>query len=666
MDKSNFLWTLLYIFIILTILFFIEKFIEKKIRSSNGTKWRLSYGIAQFIIALFAFIWIKGHSTILIKELYITVLIGAIILAIVGLGDIFIGTFNNKAYRLKPSPWSSLLQLIYEGASIWIITVLLALIAYFVWTLDRGFEISDESYYVLLAIYPSAVKLYISAQHWLTFALWSITGTLFGFRAIGLGILLFTAAILAHGVIHAYTLTSLTGTFHRREKAIIFACTLTGALLYGATINFSPCYNLLASSASYTAVGLVLLTIGRTSNRRLNALYFLAGCAIGIVLLNKASAGIAILSLIIALIAFLGGAIRRRVSGIVQIIFGMIAFVVLISYSHFTTSNVLEELTFGMSVFKSVQVESTNVRLLRYWHEFFAQIRWSGVMFVIPIAYLSTHTKSRNFSLCTGVALLCVVLLRYFYLPDVFTASRWLSASASLSTILALSLISTVPIWTKDIKAVALTIGLSILPYCVAFGTGNGIHTQIVASLASWGTVIAILAIATNSKGHHNSIAMIICAAFVYVIAYQVVDSGSRPYNLNSPIWEQNIPTKIGLIGTVKIDKATHEFVSTLTDAAQNSNIANNRPFLGFYNLPGVALVIQGIPVFSPWLTNAKQSEVMLSRVTPDILRTAVIGINGSRQLPIQFSSFPAGYKKCGEATYPYANQHIQLWVPAQ
>ena len=49
--------------------------------------------------------------------------------------------------------------------------------AYCVWTLDRGFEITDEAYYLLLAMHAGSVKLFISAQQWITAGLWQITGS---------------------------------------------------------------------------------------------------------------------------------------------------------------------------------------------------------------------------------------------------------------------------------------------------------------------------------------------------------------------------------------------------------------------------------------------------------------------------------------------------------
>ncbi len=209
---------------------------------------------------------------------------------------------NSIQNHQRKNLWPNLIFSFNKGASIWTILVFLILASYCIWSLDRAFEISDESYYLLLAINSSAVKLFVSAQHWVTSGLWSITGSMVGFRAIGLVILLISAAILARGIIHAYVAVSIIDAFLPMELFVIYASTLTGALLYGASINFSPCYNLLATAASYAAIGFVLISVRGDSVWSVKISTFLVGSALGITMLNKFSAGILVLFLAVIFI----------------------------------------------------------------------------------------------------------------------------------------------------------------------------------------------------------------------------------------------------------------------------------------------------------------------------------------------------------------------------
>jgi hypothetical protein len=76
-------------------------------------------------------------------------------------------------------------------------------VAYCIWTLDRGFEITDEAYYLLLAMHAGSVKFFISAQQWITAGLWQIAGSITIFRAAGMVLLLSSSALLALGVFSA-------------------------------------------------------------------------------------------------------------------------------------------------------------------------------------------------------------------------------------------------------------------------------------------------------------------------------------------------------------------------------------------------------------------------------------------------------------------------------
>lgn len=492
-------------------------------------------------------------------------------------------------------------------------------------------------------------------------------------------ILLVAAGILAYGVIETCINFSITGPIKLREGVVIFGSTLSAALLYGSTINFSPCYNLIATASSYAAVGFVLLALSRSSGYLTKVLHLFTGCVLGIAILNKFSAGLCTFFLIIIFIAVFGNIIRKQLLQIALILIGIVITIFFFVSIHMMTENVVDEFRSGMAVFKQVQTEPTSVRLFRYVHEFTSQLFWSGAFLVIPILWLSAVNKTRYVILIRNLAIIITLLLGCYHIKNAFPLVPsdliWIGVQAeAIALVLALSLINTTLTWTKDIKTAVLIIGLIGLPYCVAIGTGNSIHTQVIISLAPWGTVIAVLAIPNRLKGYRNKMSMLICALFVSVIIVQVFLCSLSPYHLNSSVWKQHIPTKISTIGIVMTDKATHDYVVALMTATKEGSILKAQPFLGFYNMPGAAIVMETIPLFSPWISNVGQSELILAKVNPKLLQIAVIGImlnpdSSMPTLPKQLSGFPKGYKKCGEAVYPdfpYRNQRIQMWVPIQ
>lgn len=94
MDLSNLFGRLLIIAVSLTCLYFIENFIKEKTQGSDSAKWRLRIGGIQYIFALASFIWLLKNPAICGKGLYIILILGTILLAVLGLGEILIGILN--------------------------------------------------------------------------------------------------------------------------------------------------------------------------------------------------------------------------------------------------------------------------------------------------------------------------------------------------------------------------------------------------------------------------------------------------------------------------------------------------------------------------------------------------------------------------------------------
>jgi len=285
---------------------------------------------------------------------------------------------------------------------------------------------------------------------------------------------------------------------------------------------------------------------------------------------------------------------------------------------------------------------------------------------IIPFAFLSVYSTIRYKSYYVSGSIICIILLTIYNLPVSFRTNIWSVTTSFLSAILAISLIL-VPAWFKNYKSFTITAVLFILPYAVSFGTGNSINSQIVASLCSWAILISFLALSANFNTSQKILSYFLCLIFISVIAGQVIYKSIKPYHMISPIWHQNIPVTIGHIGNIKVDKQTFNFISTLDTISNNCNVLNNCSYLGLYGMPGVALIIGGIPHFAPWLTNDEQAEEILRRTDPGMLKNMILGItinsDGKHsKLPVQLSNFPNGYINCGEVTYPWQKKTLQIW----
>ena len=563
------------------------------------------------------------------------------------------------------SPYSSwrFERIVNTGILFFAVVVML----YCVWTLDRGFEITDEAYYILLAVHASTQKLYISAQHWITTWLWQVTGSLAMFRAAGMVALLFSSILLALGT---FSVCRRFGVIRDgfQAKEVIVAGSVVGAMLYASTINFSPCYNLLASAGAYAAAGLVLLAAQRLSVAQKHVLYVLAGCAVGAESLCKASAGATTFVILITWLYVFERSYFHKICGMVAVATGSVAFAWIALLSNTTISDAAQAVEQGMQLFRIVQVEAIDARLIRYATQFGQNIMSTVVAFALPLISFAIYAKTRRtIFVKLGLGVLLVILLFGRHLLGGWNDGGSFTAPFAIVAMLIMALVVSIPVWIKNRNLMVLLGGLILLPYSVAMGTGNTLFTQVIVSLAPWGTLIGVLVVARFPENHSKMPISLIGLCFIATVSLQIVTSGFRPYHMSTPLIKQDREFVTGNLGVVKVDAGTHKFLTDINAAAKDCNIASGTPFLGLYNIPGVALALQATPVLSPWLNNVAQAEFVLERTHPEELRSVVLALNtGNTEdlppLPLQLKAFPSGYRYCGMATYPFGSQKIQIW----
>ena len=556
--------------------------------------------------------------------------------------------------------------------AVYFLFLLAVQILFSAFTLNRGFDISDEGYLVILAKYPDTFKAFVSGAQWITSFLWTITGSLYGFRATGLVIILLGATILSLGAIRAATFCHIPVMPGRSSRLAIISCTVGLALhwdSYGSTVFFTPSYNLLATAGSYSAIGLGLLACDTKLKYEAVALHLLAGASLGIVFLGKFPAGIIVSLLTVFLTIVFSGTVTERCRGAGLICVGMVATIVLIIVSHMPLSTALTEFRLGLSFYKVALQEPESVRLMRNGAELLHHWISSAREFLFPLLLFVLYALfQREEFAFAGVVLL--VLFLSFGKYAVGGELHLGTEIAAFSVMLAALILLTIRSWTKNLKATILIAGLIALPYCVAIGTSNSFPPQILVSLGSWGTVIALFAYRTDVAGYHRFPVVLMCILFVSVSAVQLITSGlSASYHMSRPLLDETENTRIEALGTIRLDPEIHTFIEDLTVAASTCRISPGSPFIGLYNIPGVALVIQAIPVQTPWLISADQAEAWLRAAPPETLLAAVVGVQlppdgHMPRIPEALSNFPDNYKLCGQATYPYMQQQIQIWAP--
>ncbi len=273
----------------------------------------------------------------------------------------------------------------------------LVVLGYCIWALPRGFDITDESYFLLLAIYPDVFKAFVSGAQWITSPLWSVTGSLSGFRAIGLGTIIFGGLTLALGAIRAANSCGLPIAAGRGSYVAIISTTLVVALhwnSYGVSVFFTPSYNLIATAAGYSTIGFTLLCIDRKSVGHAAAFHILAGAGLGIVLLCKFPAGVSILVLTLALIWAFSRSLRELAFGISTTFIGAVTVIFVIVSAHMTPVAALEEFKTGLSLYTVALPEAPIARLMRNAGELLTHWSLTATQFAWPIVLFGAYALS--------------------------------------------------------------------------------------------------------------------------------------------------------------------------------------------------------------------------------------------------------------------------------
>jgi hypothetical protein len=350
---------------------------------------------------------------------------------------------------------------------------------------------------------------------------------------------------------------------------------------------------------------------------------------------------------------------------------GAAVFVGLALLSNTTIGDAIDALKQGLELFRLVQSESVGHRLVRYAFGFGEQLGVALFEFSLPLLALIVFIATRRLAFAIGgLAALLLVLLIRGHLIGGWENGASFAPPAAIYAMLVMALIVSFPIWGRNRNSFALVLGLVLLPYTVGIGTGNALFTQIVVSLAPWAVLIGLLIVAHPAKDFRKMPVTLVGFSFISTVALQTGTSGFRPYHLSAPIFEQDQTFVSEGLGSIKVDAGTHKFLTDAKAAAQSCGIGPASPFLGLYNIPGVALALQAVPIMTPWITNLGQANFVIERLDPHSRQSAVLALNlGNTKelppLPDALKGFPTGYQYCGSATYPYGDQEIQIWRPS-
>jgi hypothetical protein len=537
-------------------------------------------------------------------------------------------------------------------------------LGWLVFHLNRGFELTDESFYILSAIHADRIRFFFTPVHWVSSALWAITGSLVAFRTLGLFLVLASAIFLAWVVLVVAPLASLETPLTRIGRGAVLATAASGAMLYGSLLSFTPSYNNLGMTGASFAMGFGLLAL--RPGRYAWTCALVAGIMVAVTVLCKFSAGVCTAGLLAFLHLVFGW--RQRGAGrvLLVLVLGAVSTLFISVLGQGGVDEVRRQFEAGVEVLWYAQGDkSTFVRIARSTADMSSLLLATVSTFAIPLACFAVGVFWRPMLFgCIGIVWFCGVLTLDPRLVSGGT-SHYYSQGLALTTCLLLALLASFRRWASDIRATSLVFALVALPVAVALGTSNPLQIQILTALAPWGLLIALFGF--SSRSVLLPVAMV-GTLFNAIVLFQVVSNGAEPYRMR-PLTEQTEAVEIGQLGILKVDALTASLVRDIGAAASTCEVRPGTPFVDFYNLPGVALIVGGVPIESPWFLDTGYANLALKNAPADSLQRAVLAVkleqSGSRPVPPrQLQHFPMGFTLCGRSLGPFDLQTIELWAP--
>jgi hypothetical protein len=541
-----------------------------------------------------------------------------------------------------------------------------ALIAGVIWSSDRGLELTDEAYYLLSAIHPDQVQLYISAQHWVLAPLWTLTESLQGFRLTGAALLLGAAVLLALGATRSLAL--LTGAVPTAFAFLgVAAAGGVGGLLYVVTIAPSPSYNLLASAGAYGAVGCALLAVDQRRIAANGAFCVFAGAWLALCMMNKPLAGVCVGLTVLALVLFLQSGPRKWLmagAGVLGALCTLSIFVLIQP----SVLAVYDSIRGGLELFQMVQTEPIAARLARYAVTVLLSTGTSLLVFApaIILAVALPRYPRQWLAWSMLFTALCSIILGKHYLGG---ATRYESIAEVIYALMIITIGLGFRSWNSHPKVRLLFLVLLILPFSCTIGTGNSLFTQVIVALAPWTILATLLCFTASQNGVIRLAQSGTTMLLLIVIPVQVISSFTRePYHLNAPLTAQSERVIVERLGSVKVDPRTRQLLSDIETVRTVCAIEPDAFFLGLFNVPGLALVLDVVPPVTPWLNNSDQAATVLSRWQPDALTQVILALTqealaGPSGLPQALRPNPDIAKFCGRATFPHESKIVEFWL---
>lgn len=520
------------------------------------------------------------------------------------------------------------------GASLLLVTLaallLLAQTALYLWMAPRGFEFTDEAYYLLNLLHWRDFQgnvTFFAAYFELPFR--ALGQNVAAVRVFSLVLLLACAAYCTSGVLHHLAARALT--LDPLLKVVCVMAGMAGAMLYFSRLSTLrvPSYNLGALCAALVATGLLLGMLSASCERR--ARYwkmFGYGVAVGMCGLNKPTSGLALV-FVQALFVFMVARPWLREHGVQCVVLALVGVAANAAGLFLMAPHWLDQLREGLALVSLTDGRGIlglgNLARFHLQEVILENLHW-GVL--SAAAYLGSLWAARRWGIrLAGVPDLLLVAASAYLLSIFGDDSLWWPIVVWACLLL---MVGTERRWTDQGqgaigqrgRAWALVLLLLSMPLVMSFGTNMPVlvHAKVNAVFA----VLALVAVLVHARGARvlSRPVMLLALALLCVpgLAFQwrAATEPGNAYRQLQPLAMQDVPVQLNHApGSLLVDAQTAQALQAVRATLLAAGWTPGSPVIDFTgDGPGWVYAMDGQPVGVAWLLGGYPgSEATVARV---------------------------------------------------
>ena len=566
---------------------------------------------------------------------------------------------------------------------------------------SKGFDITDESYYILAAQYPNEIFSVLKHEGYYTGLLYYLSEyNLSYFRSLGILLLIFISIWFALEL-HKYISKKFNYSTDFWDKFLFIVPISIGSLSYYKLWLITPSYNWLA----LVSVILVFISLFRIiSNRERNYSryitfdYILLSFSLSLAFMSKPTTALVltIISVLFVIYEFKNINFKKALLSVTILtsIIMIVHIVILDGGFNSYYTRLMESMekialmggghTLGSRYEDMMELIEKFFFEKFYYHQI-NNIYIYGTIFIVPILFI---VRNKIDSLKVYIALMFVVLTAYSYFmyQHGFEPTFRLLWMRTIELLLLNLILICIGILFIDKKIEFLTRILKILPlliilifgsFAYKFGSANQIIHAMSGSMifviASMVTLNFIFDKRLNIK-IFTALSGLILSIFIYFALYNAYD---HPYRLITDIKGQD--QKVALLGGLEVDKKTKQYIENLHRIASENKSEDEA--ISLIDMtggsPGANVILDAEFFGASWLLGGYQgSNQFAERILKpyrdtDKLKKAwiLVAPKGKRKLDLKILNkidldFPNNYKKIGTVKTAHRNEVQELWKP--